>query len=92
MTRLIMYGQYLRVPIQVQLGRLQSWLDGLFLAEAAPPAEGEKKGGLPTWAIIAIVAVVVVCLGAICLFFVLPLLLGPAIGDVFSDVIDEVDQ
>jgi hypothetical protein len=42
--------------------------------------------------IIIIVAVVIVlcCCICLCTFFFLPSLFGPAIGDVFSEVIDEM--
>ena len=73
------------------------WLSMLIaarFAEAMPPtaSEGEKKK-LPTWAIILIVAVVLLCVIPICLFLLAPVilaLLGPSVGNVFSNIIEEL--
>ena len=37
-----------------------------------------------------VVIVVLCCCICLCVFFVFPALLGPAVGDVFSDIIDEM--
>jgi hypothetical protein len=58
----------------------------LSLAEAEPEAKG---GSIPTWAIILIVVVVVLCVLPICVIALLALL-GPAIGNVFSNIVDSI--
>jgi|GEM_PF-979152 len=70
------------------------WLSAILvarLAEAMPPTS-EKKG-LPTWAIVLIVVVVLLCVIPACLVLLGPVilaLLGPAIGNVFSNIIEEL--
>jgi hypothetical protein len=91
--RLLTQSRLLLLPLTVRLAALQARLDDLMLhAEELPGGEGEKKGGLPTWAIIVIAVVVLLCLGAICLLVFTPAvlaLLGPSIGNVFSNAIEE---
>lgn len=60
-------------------------------AEEMSAAGGEEKKGLPTWAIVLIVvAVVVLCVLPICVIVALALA-GPAVGNVFSNVIEELE-
>ena len=78
---------------QMRLGALQASLDRLLMpAQAAPegiPAEGEKKG-FPTWAIILIVAVVLLCcLLPICIIAILQFL-GPGIQNIFEGITDSL--
>jgi RsiW-degrading membrane proteinase PrsW (M82 family) len=64
-----------------------------FADEPMMPSEDEKKK-LPTWAIILIVlgGLIVLCIIVSCLLFFLgPLLFGPAIGNVFSNVVEEIE-
>jgi hypothetical protein len=69
---------------------LQAWLQKTFaFAEAAPPAEGKSK--FPIWAIVLIGAVVLICGVIACAFFLL-VLLGPAIGNVFDEINNELTQ
>lgn len=58
-------------------------------AVAASPSSGRK---LPTWAIILIVVVALgICAGGACLLVpVILTLLGPSIGNVFSNMIEEM--
>jgi hypothetical protein len=54
----------------------------------------QKQGGilgLPTWAVILILLFVCVCLGAVCVFCVLPVIFGEAIGNVFSNIISTLE-
>jgi hypothetical protein len=63
-----------------------------FAEEPMPPADEKKK--LPVWAIILIVigGLLVLCLIVACLlFFLVPVLFGPAIGNVFSNVVEEME-
>jgi len=58
--------------------------------ESIAPEAGQPKNN--TTKIIIIVAVIIVaciCL-CLCVIFVLPLLLGPQVGNVFSEIIDEM--
>ena len=87
---ILTYGKTMLAPFAGRWQALQAWLDGLLIPAEVEP-EGEKKSGLPTWAIIAIVVVAIVCLLAICVFFVLPLILGPAISNVYSNIIEETN-
>ncbi len=91
-TRLLTQGRLLLLPLTVRLAALQTRLDDLMLrAEELPEGAGEKKGGFPTWAIIVIiVAVVLLCLLPICVIAILTLL-GPSIGNVFSNIIEEIE-
>ena len=61
-----------------------------YLEPITPEIVEEPKDN--TTRIIIIVAVVVVLCICICLcvFFLLPALMGPVIGDVFSDIVDEM--
>ena len=68
------------------------YLSPLVLAFAEEPAEGGSEGGgFPRWAIILIVVVVGLILLACCSIFLLPLLFGPSIGNVFSNIIEELE-
>ncbi|MEJ2151214.1 MAG: hypothetical protein P8Z40_17335 [Chloroflexota bacterium] len=71
----------------------QARLDGLLIPAEGPvetgEPEGEKKGGLPTWAIILIAVVVILCLIPFCVIAILTLL-GPSIGSVFSNIVDQL--
>ena len=60
--------------------------------EMQQPPEPEKKK-MPVWLIVVIIAVVVLCVIPICLIVLSPVilaLLGPAIGNVFSNVVMSV--
>lgn len=87
-ANLLVYGQMLRSTLAVTANQLQNSLDGLLKAENVP-AEQPQGGGLPVWAIVLIVIGVVICLLPVCIFLVL-LLLGPAIGNVFSNIILDI--
>lgn len=93
MIRLLTYGRIMLLPVQIHLARLQSWLDERLLrAEVGP--EGEAKKGLPTWAIVVIILAVLLCVIPICLLVLVPAilaLLGPSIGNVFSNIIEEIE-
>ena len=84
LNNLAVYGRTMTAPLAEYYRSLQARVDGWLLqAEAAP----EKTGGkLPTWAIVVIAVVAVVCLAVVCVVFILPLVLGPAIGNVFSGI------
>jgi hypothetical protein len=61
-----------------------------YLETITPEIVEEPKSNTNT-IIIAVIAVIVLCCCiCLCVFFVLPTIFGPAIGDVFSDVIDEM--
>ena len=45
---------------------------------------------LPVWAIVLIVLAVVLCLAPLCVWLIL-LLLGPQIGEVFSEIITDLE-
>jgi len=91
-----------RALLLARLGALQASLDELLMpgegmSEEAPA--GERKG-LPTWAIVLIIVggVLLLCFLAFCVIFVLPLLgitgltlMGPGIGNVFSNIIEELE-
>jgi hypothetical protein len=65
----------------------------LCFAEEPVMVEGEKKK-LPTWAIILIVigGLIVLCGIISCLLSIIaPALFGPAIGNVFSNVIEDLE-
>jgi uncharacterized protein YqhQ len=93
--RLLTQGRLLLLPLTVRLAALQTRLDDLMLrAEELPEGEEKKKGGLPTWAIVVIIVAVLLCLGAICLIVLVPVILamlGPSIGNVFSNVIEDIE-
>jgi hypothetical protein len=85
-----------QTTLRARLDALQASLDRLLIpAEGMPaeaPAEGEKKG-LPTWAIILIIVggvLLVLCCVVACIVFVLPQVFGPAIGNVFDNVINQM--
>ena len=72
------------------------YLAPLVLAFAEAPVEGGSEGGgFPRWAIILIVVVVGLILLACCAIFILPALLlpllGPDIGNVFSNIVEELE-
>lgn len=64
----------------------------LYAAEMPPAAPGQPpaaRSGLPVWAIVLIVVVALLCLIPICIIVILTLL-GPAIGTVFSNIIENL--
>jgi hypothetical protein len=74
---------------QMFLNLIATRLDEGEVAAASPAPTGRK---LPTWAIILIVVVgVLVCAGLACLLIpVILALMGPSIGNVFSNIIEEL--
>ncbi len=88
-ANLMVYGQMLRTTLAVTAGQLQNRSDGLLKAENIPAAQPEKSSGLPVWAIVIIVIVAILCLLPICIIAILTLL-GPTIGNVFSNIIDTI--
>ena len=59
--------------------------------EPITPEIVEEPRNNTTKIIIIVVVLVVLCICiCMCIFFFLPTLFGPIIGDVFSDVIDEM--
>ncbi len=85
-----------QIALRERLGALQASLDGLLMpAEGMPaeaPAEGEKAG-LPTWAIILIIVgavLLLLCCLVACVVFVIPRVFGPAIGNVFENITDQM--
>jgi len=65
---------------------LQTRLDEMMVRAETTP---EEKKGLPVWAIILIVVFVLLCLIPICVVVILALL-GPVIGNVFSNVVEGI--
>ena len=61
----------------------------LVRAEGVPPDAQPKSGGFPVWAIVLIVVLVLVCLLPVCVIAILTLL-GPAIGNVFSNIVTDL--
>jgi hypothetical protein len=62
----------------------------LFVRLAEMGAPGEAKSKFPTWAIVLIVlGVVVLCVLPVCVIVILALL-GPAIGNVFSNILIDI--
>ncbi|MBN1312589.1 MAG: pilus assembly protein [Anaerolineae bacterium] len=53
------------------------------------PADQPKKDGFPVWAIVLIVLGVLLCAIPFCVIIILTLL-GPSIGNVFSDIILDI--
>lgn len=88
-TTLIVAGRAVSVPFASVVARLQARLDLLLVpAETAEP--GQKSEGFPTWVIVLIAAVVLLlCVLPICIITILTLL-GPAIGNVFSNIITDL--
>jgi hypothetical protein len=81
--------------LRARLDLLQASLDRLLLpAEVGPGGVPlEEKKGLPWWAILLIVLGVLVIL-CLCLMFLVPFiltLLGPSIGNVFDEIITELE-
>lgn len=70
--------------------KAQIALDQLLLPAEGMPEEGQK-GSKTIWWIVGIVGVVLVlfCLIPVCIIFILSLL-GPAIGNVFSNIIEGI--
>lgn len=87
-TQLLAYGQVLKTTLAVTTNQLQSHLDGLLKVEDVP-VDQPQKSGFPVWVIVLIVIGVVVCLLPICIIALLTLL-GPSIGNVFSNIIDSI--
>jgi hypothetical protein len=91
---ILTHGRTMLAPFAGHWAALQARLDGLLLAAEAPvetddePGE-EKKGGLPTWAILLIAVVIVLCVLPVCVIVILTLL-GPTIGNVFSNITDQL--
>jgi Flp pilus assembly pilin Flp len=89
---ILTYGKTMLAPLAGHWQALQARLDRLLLADApveTEEPEGEKKGGLPTWAIILIAVVLILCVLPFCVIAILTLL-GPAIGDVFSNITEQL--
>lgn len=61
-------------------------------AESYPagPEPAARRRRLPVWAIVLIVIAVVLCLAPLCVWLIL-LLLGPQIGEVFSEIITDLE-
>lgn len=74
-----LYGQMVLNLITARLAEYQG---------EPTPAGGRRK--FPVWAIILIAAVVVLCLIPVCIFLIL-ILLGPSIGNVFSGIVEELE-
>jgi hypothetical protein len=85
---ILTHGRTMLAPFAGHWAALQARLDGLLLSVEAEPGE-EKKGGLPTWAIILIAVVIVLCVLPVCVIVILTLL-GPTIGNVFSNITDQL--
>jgi hypothetical protein len=88
MSRMIFNFSLAVHPVTAYLALLQDKLDTLLLAENAPEYE-PKRAGFPVWAIVLIGVAVVLCLLPICTIAILTLL-GPSIGNVFSEVIESL--
>jgi hypothetical protein len=90
---ILAHGRTMLAPFAGHWQALQARLDGLLIPAEGPvetgEPEGEKKGGLPTWAIILIAVVVILCLIPFCVIAILTLL-GPSIGSVFSNIVDQL--
>lgn len=86
--RLLAQAQIAVAPLTAYLRALQARLDGLLPAEAMPGEAPRRGGGLPVWAIVLIVVGVVLCAIPLCFVIVIAVLtlLGPAIGNVFSNI------
>jgi hypothetical protein len=86
---ILAHGRTMLAPFTGHWQALQARLDGLLIPAEGPvetgEPEGEKKGGLPTWAIILIAVAVVLCLLPICVIVILAIL-GPTIGNIFSEI------
>ncbi len=68
---------------------LQYRLNTMLADEMSPGGPEEEKKGFPVWAIILIVVAVIFCCAPIVVIAILTLL-GPAIGNVFSNIIMEL--
>ena len=91
-TRLLTYSRYIAAPLALHWRLLQARVDGL-LVRADTGLEAEQKSKLPVWAIILIV-IAVLCLCCIAVILLAPViltLLGPSIGNVFSDIVNELE-
>jgi hypothetical protein len=77
-----------RALLRARFSALQVSLDELLMPGEGMPAEGEKKG-LPAWAIVLIVLAVLLCCLPFCVIVFLRMF-GPAIGMVFSNIIEEL--
>jgi hypothetical protein len=90
---ILTHGKTMLAPLAGRWAALQARLDGLLIPAEGPveteEPEEEKKGGLPTWAIILIAVAIVLCVLPICVIVILAIL-GPAIGNVFSNIITEL--
>jgi hypothetical protein len=86
---ILTHGRTMLAPLAGRWQTFQARLDGLLIPAEGPveaeEPEGEKKGGFPTWAIILIAVVVILCLIPFCVIVILTLL-GPSIGSVFSEI------
>jgi hypothetical protein len=87
-STLLMQGRALATPLAALFANTQAWMDSLLVRADVPPMEGQpKSGGFPVWAIVVIAVVLILCLLPVCIIGILTLL-GPAIGNVFSNIID----
>jgi lipoprotein signal peptidase len=57
----------------------------------AEPMEEKKSNTTLIIIIIAVVVLIVLCCCCVLAFWVIPLLLGPSIGNVFSNVIEGIE-
>ena len=86
-VRIITQGKTMLLPLTIWLAGVQARLDDMMIRADTGEA---KAGKLPVWAMILIGVGVVICLCFICMFLV-PMLLGPSIGNVFSNIIEEME-
>jgi hypothetical protein len=94
---ILTHGKTMLAPLAGHWSALQARLDGLVLPVESPVEGGEpeieKKGGLPPWALILIIGVVILCVIPLCLFLLFPVILtlmGPSVGNVFSNILEEL--
>jgi len=95
LSSLMVTGGAVLAPLAGYFARLHAQANGwLSRAQTMPESmpEQQKSGGFPTWAIVLIVgAVLVLCVLPFCVIAILTLL-GPAIGNVFSNIIENMQN
>jgi hypothetical protein len=87
-NNLVTQGQLLAAPLAGHISDVQRWMDSLLVRADGVPPQSQPKAGLPIWAIVLIVVVAAplcLILAAVCVIAILTLL-GPSIGNVFSNV------